>query len=202
MQRTPLNYPLDCALKVNGKRLGHVWADSTIFRKSTHDSLRYNDSEWKRDTVQDWILEWENNWAANPSVNIKTRTCPERRDFWYDVIKDYRRLNSGLTDETLGLHADIPPAFGGFCTHCLRIDLINWAFLPGRQHINKINPDDTVGQFRCICAYPPALTKAGRETHNLAQSKSEIIRVELNTLSGIRTVSIILRILWTNFAAS
>ncbi|KAJ4160114.1 hypothetical protein NW754_003238 [Fusarium falciforme] len=68
------------------------------------------------------------HWLLNPSQNPGTRRCDGRLDFWGRILSLYHGATPSSdfkADDTV-FRADIPPAFGGFCSNCFEMDQMHW----------------------------------------------------------------------------
>jgi hypothetical protein len=147
-----VDVPMDAGLRVRGRRIGTVWPDSSIFGRpnlppsvklKTETKLERMDEAREIDSTMEAILAWRVNWITNPSIHAGTRLCLQRQNFW-SHFTNYIQNTNGL--RYFRGSADIPPAFGGFCAGCLRVDLINWAMFT--------QPDSVYSMAdvrRCLC---------------------------------------------------
>ncbi|KAM6532649.1 hypothetical protein FALCPG4_005702 [Fusarium falciforme] len=127
-----LSYPLGCVLEVTGRRYGTVWTDRKTFGKAlvlSGSAGRATDSNKSDPHVPSPSSIHDNiHWLLNPSQNPGTRRCDGRLDFWGRILSSYHGATpSGdfKTDDTV-FRADIPPAFGGFCSNCFEMDQMHW----------------------------------------------------------------------------
>ncbi|RYP40557.1 hypothetical protein DL768_010616 [Monosporascus sp. mg162] len=126
-----LDYPLECVLQVTGRRCGTVWADRRIFGKATvlSNSASGATADDERDPHASYSYSRESgvHWLHNPSQNPGTQCCDERLDFWRQILSPYHSAipsNDFKADYTT-FRADIPPAFGGFCSNCFERDKVH-----------------------------------------------------------------------------
>ncbi|RSL60770.1 hypothetical protein CEP54_006571 [Fusarium duplospermum] len=127
-----LGYPLGCVLEVTGRRYGTVWTDRKIFRKALVASDSASRATYSN--VSDPHIPSSSSiksnihWLLNPSQNPGTRRCNGRLDFWARILSLYHgAIPSGdFEANDTPISADIPPAFGGFCSTCFEMDQWHW----------------------------------------------------------------------------
>jgi hypothetical protein len=115
LQSELFNVPLDSILKVRGRRVGTLWPDTVIFRR---------DSKTRLPSPKE--SNWQINWIMNPSPHEASQNCARRQAFWEHFSWYIYNTHNELPG---GNHADIPPAFGGFCAACFAADLNSWKFI-------------------------------------------------------------------------
>ncbi|UPK97210.1 hypothetical protein LCI18_008145 [Fusarium solani-melongenae] len=127
-----LGYPLGCVLEVTGRRYGTVWTDRKIFGKAPVllDSIvgATNGNGLGSQVFQSHLAWSKVQWLLNPSQNPGTQRCNKRLHFWERILSLYHRAVSfdGFNADTSAFRADIPPAFGGFCSSCFERDQMYW----------------------------------------------------------------------------
>ncbi|RMJ16656.1 hypothetical protein CDV36_003655 [Fusarium kuroshium] len=120
-----IGYPLGCVLEVTGRRYGTVWTDRKIFRNAS----RATDSRVSDPHVPSPSSIKRNiHWLLNPSQNPGTRRCNGRLDFWTRILSLYHGTipSDDFESYDTSFRADIPPAFGGFCSTCFEMDQWHW----------------------------------------------------------------------------
>ncbi|UPL03879.1 hypothetical protein LCI18_014813 [Fusarium solani-melongenae] len=96
-----LEYPLECVLEVAGRS-----------------------NKWNSDASHTYWRRKKVHWLLNPSENPGTQCCDKRLDFWERIFALYHSAippDDFKADHTT-FRADIPPAFGGFCSNCFERD--------------------------------------------------------------------------------
>ncbi|RYO98665.1 hypothetical protein DL764_007024 [Monosporascus ibericus] len=123
-----LDYPLECVLQVTGGRCGTVWTDRRIFGKALvhSNSTSGATADDELDLHASYLYSRESgvHWLHNPSQNPGTQCCDERLDFWRQILSEYHCVipSSDFMADDKTFRADIPPAFGGFCSNCFERD--------------------------------------------------------------------------------
>ncbi|KAH7118591.1 heterokaryon incompatibility protein-domain-containing protein [Dactylonectria estremocensis] len=115
----PLDYPLNCVLRVLGRKLGTVWVIPDILEppKPTVDSLPMARSNGPADPLDpDGVkpeflcMSWKDYKPAGGQLS----------EFWNRIQRSHDDGNQyrGRARKLLGYLPDIPPAFGGPCSSC------------------------------------------------------------------------------------
>lgn len=141
-----LGFPLECVLRVTGRRCGTVWTDRRIFGKAlvSLKSASGANAGDKRGpyATHSYLKEGRGHWLHNPSRDPGTRYCDERLDFWGQILSLYPSAipSDDFKADYTTFRADIPPSFGGPCRSCFK-----W----GEMYSLMNQPDR--GRPKCCC---------------------------------------------------
>ncbi|KAL2692527.1 hypothetical protein Neosp_002937 [[Neocosmospora] mangrovei] len=147
--RARFGYPLGCVLEVTGRRYGNVWTDRKIFGRALVPLDKANRASYSSKSdphiPSPSSINSNIHWLLNPSQNPGTRRCSARLDFWGRILSLYHVATpSGefKTDYTT-FRADIPQAFGGFCSNCFEMDQFHWQRI---KRAMKLDLKEATGQ--------------------------------------------------------
>lgn len=126
------SYPRGCMLEVTGRRYGTVWTDRRIFGNALVPSDRVSRVAGSNQSgprvPSSFSINDNLHWLLNPSQNAGTRHCEGRLDFWARILSLYHVAtpSGNLKSDNIPSRADVPPAFGGFCSNCFEMDQMHW----------------------------------------------------------------------------